>query len=79
MLSFWLTLCIIGFLATLIVPLIPESDYEHTPQPSSESATYLAARERNLQEFLARRQRDVDGTGWDGQDPFHRNAGRCRD
>lgn len=57
MLSFWLTLCIIGFLATLIVSIIPESDYEHpTDRPSR--TIYLAARERNLQEFLARRQRD---------------------
>lgn len=60
MLSFWLILCIIGFLATLIVSILPESDYEHTYH---ESPAYLAARERNLQEFLARRQRYADGAG----------------
>ena len=64
MLSFWLTLCIIGFLATLIISIIPESDYEHPTDPPSRR-TYLAARERNLQEFLARRQRDADGTSRD--------------
>lgn len=74
MLSFWLTLCIIGFLATLIVSIIPESDYEHPANPPSHSI-YLAARERNLQEFLARRQRYADGASGDGQDPLDRNLG----
>ena len=64
MLSFFLTLCIIGFFALLLISIIPESDYEHPSDPPSHHI-YLAARERNRQEFLARRQRDADGASRD--------------